>query len=248
MNKEEKLRVKERIHHLAFIMDGNGRWAKERGKARSAGHKKGVEVVHDIVDEAFFAYGIKAVSLYVFSTENWNRDPEEIKYLFSLLKRFFKNFLSKFEKRGVRILVSGDLSDPRIPADVVASIDEAQQKTAHNEDHYFNVLFNYGGRRELVNAFHSISRDIQNGIINLSEVDEDIIRRHLYQPLLPDVDLLIRTSGEKRISNCLLYELAYAEFIFTAVYWPSYSIEELEKNISDFISRKRRFGGIKEDE
>lgn len=229
-------------------MDGNGRWAKSRGKSRSAGHKKGVDVVHGIVDEAFFAYGIKAVSLYVFSTENWNRDPSEIKYLFNLLKRFFKTFLSKFEKRGVRILVSGDLSDKRIPPDVIEVIDEAMKKTEHNEDHYFNVLFNYGGRRELAYAFHSISSAIQNGIINSSEVDEDVIRRHLYQPLLPDVDLLIRTSGEQRISNCLLYQLAYAEFIFTPVYWPAYTTEELERNISDFLSRKRRFGGIKEDE
>lgn len=229
-------------------MDGNGRWAKSRGKSRSAGHKKGVDVVHGIVDEVFFAYGIKAVSLYVFSTENWNRDPSEIKYLFNLLKRFFKTFLSKFEKRGVRILVSGDLSDKRIPPDVIEVIDEAMKKTEHNEDHYFNVLFNYGGRRELAYAFRSISSAIQNGIINSSEVDEDVIRRHLYQPLLPDVDLLIRTSGEQRISNCLLYQLAYAEFIFTSVYWPAYTTEELERNISDFLSRKRRFGGIKEDE
>lgn len=229
-------------------MDGNGRWAKSRGKSRSAGHKKGVDVVHGIVDEVFFAYGIKAVSLYVFSTENWNRDPSEIKYLFNLLKRFFKTFLSKFEKRGVRILVSGDLSDKRIPPDVIEMIDEAMKKTEHNEDHYFNVLFNYGGRRELAYAFRSISSAIQNGIINSSEVDEDVIRRHLYQPLLPDVDLLIRTSGEQRISNCLLYQLAYAEFIFTPVYWPAYTTEELERNISDFLSRKRRFGGIKEDE
>lgn len=229
-------------------MDGNGRWAKSRGKSRSAGHKKGVDVVHGIVDEVFFAYGIKAVSLYVFSTENWNRDPSEIKYLFNLLKRFFKTFLSKFEKRGVRILVSGDLSDKRIPPDVIEVIDEAMKKTEHNEDHYFNVLFNYGGRRELAYAFRSISSAIQNGIINSSEVDEDVIRRHLYQPLLPDVDLLIRTSGEQRISNCLLYQLAYAEFIFTPVYWPAYTTEELERNISDFLSRKRRFGGIKEDE
>lgn len=229
-------------------MDGNGRWAKSRGKSRSAGHKKGVDVVHGIVDEVFFAYGIKAVSLYVFSTENWNRDPSEIKYLFNLLKRFFKTFLSKFEKRGVRILVSGDLSDKRIPPDVIEVIDEAMKKTEHNEDHYFNVLFNYGGRRELAFAFRSISSAIQNGIINSSEVDEDVIRRHLYQPLLPDVDLLIRTSGEQRISNCLLYQLAYAEFIFTPVYWPAYTTEELERNISDFLSRKRRFGGIKEDE
>lgn len=232
------------LRHICFIMDGNGRWAAERGKKRSAGHKEGVARIDPIVERCFFHYQIPAVSLFVFSTENWSREPAEIGYLFRLLKSFFARAIKKFQEKGVRILVAGDLQDPRIPDDVRQVIEKAQRQTAANSRYFFNVLFNYGGRRELVHAAQAIARAVRDGIIDIDRIDEQQIAANLYSPELPPVDLLVRTSGEKRLSNSMIYEMAYAELIFNPVYWPAYRPEDLDADIGEFFSRHRRFGGL----
>lgn len=242
---EQSFQAKSPLKHLAFIMDGNGRWAKKRLLPRSLGHKAGVKRIKEIVDACFLNYGIKAVSLFTFSTENWNRPEDEIKTLFQLLKEFFESNIADFIKKGVRIFVSGDLSDPRIPEDVLSTIKEAMKETEHLDKFYFNVLFNYGGRKEIVKAVKEIAGDVSEGKLSLAEIDEKTVSKHLYFPLLPDIDLLIRTSGEERLSNCLLYECAYAEFIFTPCYWPDFNLKELDSCLLQYQKRNRRFGAIK---
>lgn len=237
--------IDHKLKHIAFIMDGNGRWAKEKGLPRSSGHYAGVRRVKPIAEEVFFKYHISTMSLFVFSTENWNRPKEEIDYLFVLLKRFFSSFLKYFGKRGVRLCVSGDLKDPRVPQDILDSIQNALEKTKNNKDYNFNVLFNYGGQKEIVAAAYNIAKKVKEGTLDLEKIDYNIFYENLYQKDLPPVDLLIRTSGEERISNCMIYELAYAEFVFEPTYWPSYTPKILEKNLEEFLKRNRRYGGIK---
>lgn len=155
--------IDQKLKHIAFIMDGNGRWAKEKGLPRSSGHYAGVRRVKPIAEEVFFKYHISTMSLFVFSTENWNRPKEEIDYLFVLLKRFFSSFLKYFGKRGVRLCVSGDLKDPRVPQDILDSIQNALEKTKNNKDYNFNVLFNYGGQKEIVAAAYNIAKKVKEG-------------------------------------------------------------------------------------
>ena len=243
---EDKFILTKKLDHLAFIMDGNGRWAKKRLLPRSLGHKAGVKKIKEIVDLCFFAYGIKVVSLFCFSTENWNRPQAEISFLFNLLKTFFKDNIDDFIKKETRITISGDLDDPRIPSDVKETMDEAINKTKQFNKHVFNVLFNYGGRREIVYACKQIAKKVQNNEIKIDEITEQTINDNLYN-LLPPVDLLIRTSGEQRLSNCLLWEAAYAEFVFPKQYWPSFSKIDLENCLQDYQNRNRRFGGLKNE-
>ncbi len=231
--------------HLAFIMDGNGRWAKKRFLPRSAGHKAGVKRIKEIIDSCFFDYGIKAVSLFCFSTENWNRPEDEIDTLFHLLEEFFKENIEEFKRKKTRIFVSGDLTDSRIPSYILETINKATSETAMFSDHYFNVLFNYGGRREIINATKEIAKEVKEGTLSLEEIDEKTFSKHLYFPLLPGIDLLIRTSGEKRLSNCLLYEACYAEFVFTSCNWPDFDLKELASCLKEYQARNRRFGAIK---
>lgn len=235
------------LNHIAFIMDGNGRWAKERLLPRSMGHKAGVRNVKEIVDLCFKKYGIKYCSLYVFSTENWDRPDSEISYLFELLRVFFRDNIDRFLADGTKILVSGDLDDPRIPESTKQTIKDAIEKTKDCSNYVFNVLYNYGGRREMAYAAKGIAKDVQEGKLKLEEIDEKAVQEHLYQPELPDVDLLVRTSGELRISNCLLYELAYAEMVFPKAYWPAFSEKDLVECLKDYESRNRRFGGLKNE-
>ena len=237
----------KKLDHIAFIMDGNGRWAQNRKLVRSQGHKAGVDNVKTISDICFKRYGIKVVSLYVFSTENWNRPDKEIKYLFKLLKEFFKTNLKQFLDDGTKILVSGDLEDPRIPDDIKETILDSIEKTKDCKNYIFNVLFNYGGRRELTYAAKKIASEVKEGKLNIDSIDENTVKSHLYSPQLPDVDLLVRTSGEKRISNCLLWELAYAEFSFPQPYWPAFTPEDLEEVLKDYCNRNRRYGGLKNE-
>lgn len=227
-------------------MDGNGRWAKERNKPRSFGHMAGVKAIRPIIDECFFNRGIKTVSLFVFSQENWKRDENEISYLFKLLKTFFKTHIEELISKGVRIYVSGDLDDNRIPSGIKKVIDSAINRSKENSSFNFNILFNYGGQQEIVHAVKSIGQNLLNNKLNIDDIDIETVHNSLYTKDLPYVDLLIRTSGEERISNCLLYELSYAEIIFNKVYWPSYSLATLEADLNEFLSRKRRFGGIDE--
>jgi len=246
-SKEETFHLTKPLSHIAFIMDGNGRWAKKRLLPRSLGHKAGVRNVKKMIDLCFKKYGIKVCSLYVFSTENWNRPESEITYLFQLLKIFFRDNIKQFLDDGTKVLVSGDLEDERIPEDVKKTIKEAIEDTKGCTNYVFNVLFNYGGRRELSHACKSIAQEVKDGKLDLESINEDTVKNHLYQSELPDVDLLVRTSGEKRISNCMLYELAYAEMVFPDTLWPDYDEEALIESLKEYQSRSRRYGGLKNE-
>ncbi len=234
------------LRHIAFIMDGNGRWAKKRLLARSAGHKAGVAKIHEIIDSAFEDYGIYAASLFCFSTENWNRPEQEISTLFDLLKEFFKKEIDYFMEKQTQVRVLGVLDDPRIPKDILDTINEAMDRTKDNKRHVFNVLFNYGGRTEILSACKEIAKDVKDGKIDVSDIDDALFKSHLYTKEISDIDLLIRTSGEERISNCFLYQLAYTELEFVDVYWPSFSKKDLAQCLENYTHRNRRFGAIKE--
>ncbi|MDD6240275.1 MAG: polyprenyl diphosphate synthase [Eubacteriales bacterium] len=234
------------LRHIAFIMDGNGRWAKKRLLPRSAGHKAGVDRIHEVIDCAFEDYGIYAATLFCFSTENWNRPQKEIDTLFRLLNEFFKKEIDYFMKKGTRINVLGNLEDPRIPEDVRKTIQESTEETKNNTKHVFNVLFNYGGRYDILQSTRRISEEVKEGKLDPSAIDEKVFSSHLLTGELSDIDCLIRTSGEERISNCCLYQVAYAELIFTPTYWPSFDKKELAKCLYEYEHRNRRFGAIKE--
>ena len=231
------------ISHIAFIMDGNGRWAKKRKLDRSLGHEKGVSIIKDIVMECFNTYGIKTASLFTFSSENWSRPNREIKILFKLLEDFFNSEIDFFVSQGVRINISGDLSDPRIPDKTLKTILNAIEKTQNNNKNIFDILFNYGSKNEIHRACKNIALDYKSNKIKLDDIDSKF-DDYLYTKEFSNIDLLIRTSGEQRLSNCLLYQLAYAELIFNPVYWPDYNLELLKKDIDIYYSRDRRFGKI----
>ena len=230
----------EQIKHIAFIMDGNGRWANERNLPRHLGHKEGVANVEKIIDECY-DLSIFAVSFYCFSTENWNRQKREINHLFTYLNEFFKKNIKKMIKKSIKMHVSGDIS--KLPIKTQAVINECLELTKGCNKMVVNFCLNYGGRDEIIRAIKKIND--QNFDIN--NLNEENFKCFLDTKDLPDVDLLIRTSGEERISNFLLYELAYAEFIFNKKYWPDYSKDDLVQDLQLFKTRNRRFGGLKDE-
>ena len=221
--------------HVGIIMDGNGRWAKLRGKPRSYGHKKGAEVIDEIVSECFDK-GIEAVSLYAFSTENWIRPKEEVNTIFGLLGLLLNSKFKKLMREKVRLIVSGDLS--AIPENLRKRCEEVMALTADFTGRTLNVAVNYGSRAEIVRACNAIAQD------GIKTVTEEEIEKRLYTAGLPDIDLVIRTSGEMRLSNFFLWQCAYAEFYFTDVLWPDFHKEELDKAFEWYSHRKRRFGGV----
>lgn len=227
-------------------MDGNGRWAKKRLLPRTAGHLAGVKRIKEIVDECFLTYNIPYVSLFCFSSENWNRPEKEVSALFKMLKDFFKSNIDRFLKQGTRIRVIGDLSDPRIPQDILETINDAMEKTKHLSTYNFTVLFNYGGRQDIVQATKKFALLYKEGKEKIDSLNIKSFEDLLWTKDLPDVDLLVRTSGELRISNCYLYQLAYAEMEFPKTYWPDFSKKDLALAIEEFQGRHRRFGAIKE--
>lgn len=233
------------VTHIAFIMDGNGRWAKARHLPRHLGHKEGCERVIDIYEECR-AQGVKVMSLYAFSTENWNRPKSEINHLFSYLNTFFKREKKRMIKEGCKIMTSGDIS--RLPEKTQKTIEEAKNDSRDCKDFIFNICLNYGGKAELVRAAKLFAQDVVDGKEKIDELSEDKFENYLYTKGLPPVDLLIRTSGEQRTSNYLPWQLAYAEFIFTSVPWPSFTKEEFRKCLDEYKTRSRRFGGIGKDE
>ena len=237
------IQMEKELKHIAFIMDGNGRWAKRRGLPRHLGHKKGCEVCTDIY-EGCLENGIKVMSLYAFSTENWNRPKDEIDHLFNYLEIFFKKEIKRFMKDGSRVMVSGDLS--RIPEKTRNVIYDSMERTKDNKNFVFNICLNYGGKSEIVRAAKLICEDVKKGTISIDDVNEQSFENYLYTKDLPPVDLLIRTSGEMRISNFLLWQLAYAEFIFTKTCWPDFNKKELNECINEFKTRDRRYGGIED--
>lgn len=234
------------LKHILFIMDGNGRWAKKRLLPRTAGHLAGVKRIKEIVDECFLTYQIPYVSLFCFSSENWNRPEAEVSTLFKLLKEFFSSNIEDFKSKGVKIRVIGDLADKRIPTDILNTINEAMEETKELNKYNFTVLFNYGGRQDVVQATKRFASLYKEGKVELDSLNVKSFEDYLWTKDLPDVDLMVRTSGELRVSNCYLYQLAYAEMEFPKTYWPDYSVKSLKESLDDFYGRNRRFGAIKE--
>jgi len=225
--------------HVAIIMDGNGRWAKKQGKPRVFGHKNGVKSVQIIV-EAAAEIGIKVLSLYTFSTENWNRPKQEVAVLMGILVSSLRKELKTLIKNNIKLQTIGKID--MLPKKVVKELREVIDKTKNNTRLTLNLALNYGAREEIVNAIKIISKKVVNNTISVEEIDENIINNHLYTVTLPDVDFLIRTSGEKRISNFLLWQIAYAEFYFTDILWPDFRKEHFFEAIEIYQNRERRFG------
>jgi undecaprenyl diphosphate synthase len=226
--------------HVAIIMDGNGRWAAERGLPRVEGHRQGVESVRRTV-EAAMELGITHLTLFSFSSENWSRPRQEINDLFGLLRRFVRRDLAELHKNGVKIRVIGARSG--LDDDILRMLDDAVELTKDNTALNLTIAFNYGARDEIARAAQKIAEDAKTGIVDPSEVTPERFATYLDTAGLPDPDLLIRTSGELRLSNFLLWQLAYAEFVFVDVYWPDFTKELFEAAIAEYQRRNRRFGG-----
>ena len=224
--------------HVAVVMDGNGRWAQKRGLKRTEGHAAGEEALFDTVDGAL-DLGVRWLTVYAFSTENWKRPPDEVRYLMGFNEGILTRRRDELNDRGVRIRFAGR-RDWRVPKRLLRRMDESIELTEKNRAMTLTIAFNYGGRAEIVDAVRAL---VAEGV-KPDKVDEKAIRRHLYDPDMPDPDLMVRTSGEHRISNFLLWELAYSELIFTDVLWPDFRREDLFEAIREFQRRDRRFGGL----
>lgn len=229
-------------NHIAIIMDGNGRWAKKKFLPRAAGHKAGVETIRTVLRECK-KLNVKYVTLYAFSTENWKRPKLEVDTLMNLLSTYLKNEVATLHKENVKLTAIGDIDN--LPSQCVIELNKAIELTKNNTGCNLNLALNYGGRLDIKNALVDIVKDVKDGKINIDEIDENTISNHLSTKCIPDPDLVIRTSGEERLSNFLLWEVAYAEFYFTNVHWPDFDEKELQKAIFTYQNRDRRFGGIK---
>lgn len=227
--------------HIALIMDGNGRWAKARNLPRLAGHKAGVEALRKVIEKGG-DLGVKHMTFYAFSTENWKRPQDEVLGLMNLLVAYLKSETKKLHENGVRINVLGDIT--KLPGSAQKELKRAIDLTKNNDRLTVHMALNYGSRDEMVKAVQSISRKVQAGEIQPDEIDESIIEDNLYTRGVPDPDLMIRTSGELRLSNFLLWQLAYAEFIFSDIYWPDFDGDALEEAILVYQNRHRRFGKL----
>lgn len=230
------------LKHVAIIMDGNGRWAKARGKMRYEGHYAGTKRVRDIAIYAK-AKGVKYLTLYAFSTENWKRPDEEVDYIMSLPKIFFSSYLKELMENNIKVIMLGGMA--KIPKKASAIFAEAIEKTKDNTGMVLAFAVNYGSRDEILEACRTYASDVLNGRPN--DIDYRSFERYLYTKDMPDVDLLIRTSGEKRISNFLLWQIAYSELIFTDVLWPDFDEMEFDRCLDEFAHRHRRYGGLDED-
>jgi len=228
--------------HVAIVMDGNGRWAQQRGLKRTEGHAAGEQALFDTVEGAL-DIGLRWLTVYAFSTENWRRPLDEVRFLMNFNERLLLERREELHERGVRVRFIGRRGG-RVPARVRRRIEETERLTAPNKTMTLTFAFNYGGRAELVDAARAIARDVAAGRLDPGKVDERAVHRYLYAPDMPDPDLLVRTSGEFRISNYLLWELAYSELYFTDVLWPDFRREHLFEAIADYQKRDRRFGGV----
>jgi undecaprenyl diphosphate synthase len=227
--------------HVAVIMDGNGRWAKNRGMPRIMGHRRGVDVLKDLL-RCCQDWGIPALTAYAFSTENWGRPIEEVDFLMTLFERVLRRELDEMMRKDVQIRFVGNLS--ALPSSLRAEIDRSVSMTAENKGIHFTVATNYGGREEILQACREIASQVQAGKIHIDEINEALFNSHLYTAHVCDPDLLIRTSGEMRISNFLLWQLAYAEFYITQTLWPDFSRSEFHQALLAYQKRDRRFGKI----
>jgi len=225
--------------HIAFIIDGNGRWAKKISKTRSYGHLKGMERLKKVIQESF-DYGIDIVSIFGFSTENWNRPEKEVNYLFNLFKDFAEKEADELHKNNVKVVVMGDHEE--FPKEVVSAISKLIKKTENNTSKILNLGLNYGGRNEITKAINEL---LKSGV---KKITEKSLEKYLYTAGLPDPDFIIRTSGEQRISNFMLWQSAYSELYFPKIYWPGFTKKHLEKALLEFQKRNRRFGSIIEKE
>ena len=233
------------IKHLAVIMDGNGRWAKKRGLPRTKGHEEAFNRIIEIFDYCA-DYDIKVVSLYAFSTENWKRPKAEISFLFKYLDIFFKREIDKIMKDGTKIIVSGDIS--KLPEKTRKTTEKAIEMTKNNPNMVLNICLNYGGKEELTRAARLIAQEVKDGKLNIEDINEQVMENHLYTAGLPNVDLMIRTSGEIRTSNFLPWQIAYAEYVFTPVCFPDFKRKEFVDCLIEFNKRNRRYGGLDNEE
>lgn len=229
--------------HIAIIMDGNGRWARERGLPRAAGHSRGVESVKDIVS-ACAEIGVKYLTLYTFSTENWKRPKDEVSTLMRLLLKSLRSEADELNENNIRLTSIGDIQ--ALPHGVQKELHDAMEKTKNNSRMVLNIALSYSGRWELLNAMKSIAEKIKNNELSAEDLTEKIISDHLTTRNMPDPDLLIRTSGEFRVSNFLLWQIAYTEFYISDVYWPAFRRKKLYEAIMNFQTRERRFGKVSE--
>ena len=230
-------------NHIAIIMDGNGRWAKLKGKPRVFGHKNGVTSVRQVI-EGCAEIGINYLTLYAFSTENWNRPKLEVKTLMALLVSSLKKELKTLQKNNIKLNTIGNLES--LPEKAQKELAEVIEKTKNNSTLTLTLALSYGSREEIVNVIKNISKKVVNNELRVEEINEKIINNHLYTFSLPDVDFMIRTSGEKRISNFLLWQMAYAELYFTDTFWPDFRKENLFKAVLEYQNRERRFGKTSE--
>ncbi|MFC1666740.1 isoprenyl transferase [Candidatus Omnitrophota bacterium] len=231
--------MKRTPEHIAIIMDGNGRWAKKRGLPKIVGHKRGVESIKKIV-RACIKFKVKYLTLYAFSTENWQRHRREIKALFGLLRNFLDTQMQLFQENNVRFCVIGDRN--RLEPRLREKIEYFEKDTLHNDSLILNIALSYGGRQEIIDAARALSEEVKKGLIKPSQIDEKLFSRYLYTRDCPDPDMLIRTSGEMRISNFLLWQISYSEIHVTEKLWPDFCEKELKNAIEEFQKRKRRFG------
>lgn len=229
--------------HLAIILDGNGRWAKRRGLMRTLGHKQGVETLQQISEDAFHM-GVKYLSVYCFSTENWKREKSEVDYIFTLPGIYFNKYKEKFIRDDVRAVFSGDLS--YLPKGALKACYDIMDYTKNCKTFVLNFCMNYGSYDEITRAVKNIVTDVEEKKINKDDITPDLISNYLYTKDMPPVDLLIRTSNEQRLSNFMLWQISYAELYFTPVYWPEFSKKDLEDAFIEFARRDRRFGGVKQ--
>ena len=229
------------IKHLAIIMDGNGRWANKRGLPRTFGHKEAFDRIIELFDYCF-DYDIKVLSLYAFSTENWKRPASEIKFLFKYLEVFFKREINRIMEDGTKIIVSGDIS--KLPEKTRKTTEKAIEMTKNNTGIVLNICLNYGGKEELTRAARLIAQEVLEGKLAIEDINEQVMENHLYTAGLPNVDLMIRTSGEIRTSNFLPWQIAYAEYIFTPVFFPDFKRKEFVDCLIEFNKRNRRYGGL----
>lgn len=228
--------------HVAIIMDGNGRWAVNRGLPRSAGHAAGTEALRDII-RASDDWGIEALSIYAFSTENWARSKEEVNALMALLLRYFNSEIDELDEKNVRILILGDING--LPDAQREAVSNAMERTKDNTGLKLNIALNYGGRAELVRAAKLLAEKVKSGELEPDAIDESLFEQQLYTAGIPDVDLLIRTSGEMRTSNFLPWQTAYAEMLFDTINWPEFDRARYLKCLRAYAARDRRFGGVK---
>ena len=227
--------------HVAIILDGNGRWAKKRHLPRGFGHKAGANTLEQTLEDAW-DLGIKYLTVYVFSTENWKRSVEEVKGIMNLLRDYLKKSIERSNKNNMRVRIIGDRT--KLDTDIIQSINDLEEATKNNTGLQFNMALNYGGRDEITRAVKGIAADVKEGRLSVDDISEELISSRLDTAELPDPDLLIRTSGEIRLSNYLPWQLAYSEFYFCDILWPDFNKEELKKAIDYYNGRDRRYGGV----